>query len=183
MALREFKDRNGVEWRVWDITPETSHPATRIEDYLQGFLDGWLVFERVDGGEKRRLYPLPTQWDSASDEDLERLCSTADPVRTTERINTPERLVEPKMRTFSYPGGQQWTVVETPVLYRDAQGDVGESTTVLRFTSGSRTLDLLAWPRDWITRSESELAELLWRAFPRAAEGTMEEMDRRRRGE
>ena len=182
MALREFTDRDGATWRVWDITPEHTHPATRTEDYLQGFLDGWLVFERVDSGEKRRLYPLPARWESASDADLERICHSADPVRSAERSATVERQVEPRMRTFTYPGGQQWTVMETPVQYRDAQGNPIDTTMALRFSSGSRTLDLLAWPRDWATRSEQELCELLWRAFPRAAEGAAE-MERRRQGE
>lgn len=183
MALREFTDRDGATWRVWDITPETTHPATRIEDYLQGFLDGWLVFECVESGEKRRLYPLPARWDSASDGDLERICRSADPVRASaERSASPERLAEPRARTFSYPGGHQWTVTETPVQYRDSQGNPVDTLTVLRFSSGSRTLDLMAWPRDWTTRSEQELCELLWRAFPRAAEGTAE-AERRRRGE
>ena len=61
MPLREFTDRSGEEWKVWDITPERLHPSTRVGDYLQGFVDGWLVFETADGGDKRRLYPLPVE--------------------------------------------------------------------------------------------------------------------------
>ena len=180
MALREFTDRNGATWRVWDITPEHTHPATRIEDYLQGFLDGWLVFECVVSGEKRRLYPLPARWESASDEDLERICHSADPVKASAERTVPTmRATEPRVRTFSYPGGSEWTVSEIPVQYRDSQGSPVDTMTVLRFTSGSRTLDLLAWPRDWATRSEQDLCELLWRAFPRAAEGAAEAERRR----
>ncbi|HUF26497.1 MAG TPA: hypothetical protein VMM18_05885 [Gemmatimonadaceae bacterium] len=185
MALREFNDREGAAWRVWDITPETTHPATRIEDYLQGFIDGWLVFEKVDGGEKRRLYPLPARWYDASDEQLERMCMGADPVRPppggTRRDAPPARDVG--VRTFTYPGGRVWTVTETPVQYRDQQGAPLDSGTVLRFASGSRALDLLAWPRDWMQRSEEDLAELLWQAFPRAAVAEGQVPERRRRGE
>lgn len=185
MALREFNDRDRVAWRVWDITPETAHPATRIEDYLQGFIDGWLVFEQIDGGEKRRLYPLPARWYDASDEELERMCIGADPVRPppggTRSEATPAR--DAGVRTFTYPGGRVWTVTEMLVQYRDRQGAPLVSSTVLRFTSGARTLDLLAWPRDWMQRSEEDLAELLWQAFPRTTAGEAQVPERRRRGE
>lgn len=184
MSLREFTDQAGAVWRVWDITPETAHPATRIEDYLQGFIDGWLVFERVNGDEKRRLYPLPAFWDTASDEDLERLCRNADPVRpAVEREKALERPPERTSRTFSYPGGREWTASEVPVQYRDVGGNPLDTLTVLRFTCGSRKLDLLAYPRDWCLRSDEELAELLWRAFPRAEAGMAMMEQRRRRGE
>ena len=187
MALREFTDRDGVAWRVWDITPETTHPATRIEDYLQGFLDGWLVFESLEGREKRRLYPLPARWEEASDEDLESLLRGAAPVAAVEsQGGDGARSSEQARRTFSYPGGGEWTVAETPVLFRDPEGRPTESLTVLRFTCEKRHLDLLAWPRDWARRDDEQLAELLWRAFPRERPmpgSEREHVPARRRGE
>lgn len=191
MALREFTDRNGVAWRVWDITPESSHPATRIEDYLQGFLDGWLVFESIEGMEKRRLYPLPARWEEAPDDELESLLRGAAPVSAMEsQGGDGGRSGEQPRRTFSYPGGGVWTAAETPVLFRDPEGRPTESLTVLRFSCGKRNLDLLAWPRDWWRRNDEALAELLWRAFPRerplpGAEGPRgeEAAPARRRGE
>lgn len=168
MALRELTDREGVSWRVWDITPETTHPATRIEDYLQGFIDGWLVFETADGMKKRRLYPLPARWEEASEQELVRLLGGATPVAAPGASERSEsRVGEHPRRTFTYPGGGEWTVAETPVIYRDRDGQTVDMCTVLRFSSGTRNLDLLAWPRDWPRRSDDELAELLWRAFPR----------------
>ena len=53
MAVREFTDSRGVEWRVWDVTPAHMHPVTRGEDYMADLQDGWLAFE--SGREKRRL--------------------------------------------------------------------------------------------------------------------------------
>lgn len=168
MALREFTDKNGVAWRVWDITPDTAHPATRLEDYLQGFLDGWLVFEAVQGKEKRRLYPLPARWHDAEEHELESLLHGASPVSAGEgRNDGDDGADDAPHRTFTYPGGGVWTVAETPALFRDERGRPMEALTVLRFRSGQRQLDLFAWPRDWSRRSDEELAELLWRAFPR----------------
>jgi hypothetical protein len=68
MALRELTDRFGTVWKVWDITPDQLHPSSRSGDYLQGFLDGWLVFETIDGAEKRRLYPVPADWQELGDD-------------------------------------------------------------------------------------------------------------------
>ena len=56
MALREFRDESGREWRAWDITAEKLHPSTRAENHLQGVLEGWLVFEAVDGSEIGRAH-------------------------------------------------------------------------------------------------------------------------------
>ena len=79
MALREFNDTDGRSWRVWDIRPEELPNATRIEDYLRPMVEGWLVFESLDGGEKRRVYPVPARWTEMNDGALERLRDAAVP--------------------------------------------------------------------------------------------------------
>ena len=38
---------------------------------------------------------------------------------------------------------------------------------VLRFTSGARWLETADWPPDWARMSEDDLADLLYRSFPR----------------
>ena len=183
MALREFTDPNGESWKAWDITPDQLHPSTRTEDYLQGFLDGWLVFETLDGREKRRLYPVPVDWQEMGDAQLAALCERADSVRGTGRAaraaggEAPPPLPgrraaearggRPPTRTFLYPGGRVWTVGEQYVQLRDGAGQLADTRMVLRFTSGVRSLDLLAWPDDWAQYTDEELAELLTRAFPR----------------
>ena len=62
------------------------------------------------------------------------------------------------MRTIRYPGGRYWSIYEQPLAER----------VVLRFSSGARSLDLVAWPARWFERSDDELVELLRRAFPRS---------------
>ena len=80
MALREFTDEKGSRWRVWDIRPERMHSATRAEDHLQSVINGWLAFEPVGGGEKRRLAPIPARWESATETELGRLLEQAHPL-------------------------------------------------------------------------------------------------------
>jgi hypothetical protein len=44
------------------------------------FRSGWLVFEREDGQERRRLSGLPDDWTTMSPERLAELCAAAMPV-------------------------------------------------------------------------------------------------------
>jgi hypothetical protein len=101
MALREFRDSNGTEWTAWDVPPRRVYsparsgterrrtvtpgyaPERRVardrrrlvtHPELQG---GWVCF--TCGSEKRRLYPPPPGWESASDPELEALCGQAQP--------------------------------------------------------------------------------------------------------
>lgn len=78
MALINFADSSGREWRVWSIVPsyESARDDERMTPGLQG---GWLCFEGDD--EKRRLSPIPSEWESADAADLERYCAEAKPVR------------------------------------------------------------------------------------------------------
>ena len=76
MAVREFTDSRGVEWRAWDVTPTHMHPVTRGEDYMADLQDGWLAFE--SGREKRRLEaPYPANWTTIPLPELEELCRRA----------------------------------------------------------------------------------------------------------
>ena len=87
MALREFDGPDGHRWKAWDVTAAQIHPKTRAEDYMRDFADGWIVFERVDGEEKRRLSHYPTDWQSGSDEEVAALCERAELV--TRRLTPP----------------------------------------------------------------------------------------------
>lgn len=186
MALREFTDSTGNHWKAWDVVPETLHPVTRAEDYLQGFLDGWLVFESPDASGKRRLYPCPAGWEAADDAVLERLCLSAEPVKAAAHPSSgaSQSTESQIVRSFVYPSGRIWKVAEVPVQYRDADGKaLSDTQIVLRFSSGRRNLDLLAWPPQWRSYSDEELADLLYRAFPRAAREEELTTARRRRGD
>jgi hypothetical protein len=78
MAYREFLDSNGVSWRVWSTVPSA---GTRLRG---GFDQGWLTFERTTHAERmsnlRRLVPIPADWETAPDAQLELLCRSADAV-------------------------------------------------------------------------------------------------------
>ena len=81
MALREFNDEQGVRWKAWDVTSDQIHPKTRAEDYMKDLAEGWLVFERGDGEEKRRLYPCPDGWERLAEPELCTLCDQAEKVK------------------------------------------------------------------------------------------------------
>ena len=181
MALREFSASDGRQWRVWDVTPESMHPATRTEDYLAPYMEGWLVFEAVDETAKCRLHPIPTGWTDADDSTLEEMLHRAEPIRG-ERTSGPQRRIEANAaataasqsrsadppapgRSFRFPNGRFWNVAEWSTI---ASGPTGGTRTVLRFSAGARSLDLTDWPREWRTMSDTQLAALLVEGFPRA---------------
>ena len=72
--MREFSDAAGVAWKVFRATPHSS-PAGREKVLPEAFRDGWLVFEC--DAERRRLAPIPGDWEELADEELERLCGVA----------------------------------------------------------------------------------------------------------
>jgi hypothetical protein len=226
MGLREFVDEDGRRWRAWDIVPDQMHPATRHEDYMQGFLDGWLAFETLDGADRARLTPVPIRWEQGSEEELRALLARAEragprPRRSSsaarergEEKEGPAKTEAPgapagapaggewsgswpalpaergpsapvgTIRTFRYPGGRFWTAYEH-ITELPSPGSPGllRPRVVLRFTSGTRALDLLAWPADWFRHADDELAELLWRAFPRDPKSKPAGPHRRRRAD
>ena len=179
MALREFTDPAGRQWRVWDVTADAIHPATRSEDYMRDYLDGWLAFESIDGQVKCRLTPIPAGWSSASIDRLVYWLHNAATVRG-DRTSGPHGSASAdagsrprvaadtlqSVRTFRFPGGRFWTVSECAASATTG-ADESSPHRVLRFVSGSRALDVRAWPSDWASRSDAELAELLTSSFPR----------------
>lgn len=102
MGLRNFKDLDGAEWRVWDVLPySTRQDERRVADRRRGGVQaysgperrkgdrrvrtatlltpgleaGWLCFENhVD---KRRLTPIPAGWTTAPDDQLRELLGRA----------------------------------------------------------------------------------------------------------
>ena len=174
MAVREFTDRRGVDWRVWDVTPSHMHPITRGEDYMANLQDGWLVFE--SGNEKRRLEaPYPAEWTTFTIPQLEELCRRASLViRRKARTPSGERraisaaeiereaIKESGSRvTFLSPQGREWTVRIHECLDKDDQPSM-----VLRFTADDIVVELAKWPEDWRTATVKEFALMLLDANP-----------------
>lgn len=76
--LRDFTDKDGNRWRVWDVTPLL--PAQRSQLRTPGVFanvpEGWLCFE--SGTERRRLSPIPAEWPDCDDATLEGFRSAAE---------------------------------------------------------------------------------------------------------
>ena len=75
MPMREFRDAAGTLWRVWSTVPARGMLLSPELEH------GWLTFESSE--ERRRLAPVPADWDRASPKELERLCRRAHQVKRT----------------------------------------------------------------------------------------------------
>jgi hypothetical protein len=198
MAVREFHDDRGKSWRVWCILPEAIHPVTRAEDYLADcFQLGWLVFETTSGEEKRRLCPIPRDWEDVDENALRSFLAQSEPVRSrrssgettsdraASRTKAPDIQVDDHtdekadltdltvVRTFRYPGGRVWSAAIAP------HSDVAVGP-VLRFTAGARNIDLPQFPREWPDLPDEQLIDLLRHAAPRGIGKYTSDTPRRR---
>lgn len=71
---RSFTDRRGIWWDVFAVYPEVRlSPHSQLKGPFQ---QGWLCFD--SGTEKRRLSPIPDDWRTISDADLEQLAQRAE---------------------------------------------------------------------------------------------------------
>jgi hypothetical protein len=78
MAQREFTDSKGTRWMVWSTPPSQG-------SVLGGDMQkGWLTFE--SDGERRRLVPVPRDWEQAAPDRMELYCRAAQPVTRTTPI-------------------------------------------------------------------------------------------------
>ena len=75
-AIREFTDSDGREWRVWAVTPSQSRTSKR-EANLGEFEDGWLAFETLDEGLRKRLPHYPQEWRTMPEAKLQELLGLA----------------------------------------------------------------------------------------------------------
>jgi len=106
MALIEFVDGGGVEWRAWNITPEDMHPVTAREMFVgeaAEFQEGWLVFESMSG-ERRRLAPYPNDWSGLSPAGLETLLARATRVTARPALRIGARTPSGELRRFEDAG-------------------------------------------------------------------------------
>lgn len=76
MPIRNFADSAGVHWQVWSTIPAMGGVAG-------AFLQGWLTFD--SGPQRRRLAPIPVDWERATDAQLRGYCERATIVGTTPR--------------------------------------------------------------------------------------------------
>jgi len=76
VPIRDFEDVKGIHWKVWSTVPAMGGVAG-------AFLQGWLTFD--SGRERRRLAPIPTDWEDAAPTQLRAYCERAVSVRITPR--------------------------------------------------------------------------------------------------
>lgn len=80
-GMREFRDHDGREWRLWAVKPlRRETPPGSLERLRPEYQKGWLTFERLDGEERRRLPAIPEDWAARSVIELEKLLLAATPV-------------------------------------------------------------------------------------------------------
>jgi hypothetical protein len=84
MGLVSFLDSNGQRWRVWKVDT----PSSRAHLMDVRYRDGWLVFEREDQSERRRLQQVPEDWATLPSQRLELLCEVAVPVAGARSLDT-----------------------------------------------------------------------------------------------
>lgn len=211
MAVREFTDSSGRQWRAWDVAPDELNPRTKDEDYLaQLYYTGWIVFEAVNGQDKRRLYPIPKGWEELPAAELEVLLQKAEivPKRKLrmEKEARGEAAAEEIQRAAEFSDRAIEQPEEAKRLAREETPDVTDLSVlrtfrypggriwvagviqhpedggapVLRFAAGSRNIDLHDWPKDWVDYPDEELVQLLRKAAPRAPGTSAPEGPRRR---
>ena len=92
VMVREFSDQQGVDWRVWEVTPHHDSEQRRTDVYMSGYQNGWLAFESIDGRVRKRLPQFPGTWCELPPAGLESLLAQATiaPMRRGERKSEPE---------------------------------------------------------------------------------------------
>jgi len=73
MPIRQFTDANGIIWRVFDIHPDPA--SDEVAAMSPELVNGWLLFQCA--AQRRRLAPIPTDWELATNEELEALSNAA----------------------------------------------------------------------------------------------------------
>jgi hypothetical protein len=182
VAVREFSDERGVEWRVWDVVPGRLTPGMLSQEISSRYGQGWLAFESGKDEKRRLPAPYPRDWHRLPLRELLTLAKKASAVpnlakRAQEQKKTPsgeyrkfaadadERALREALRdgqrSFTSPRGKTWTV-----RLHERLGVDGDPEAVLRFTCGDTVLDLRPWPTDWGDCPPAELAKLVLDAEP-----------------
>ena len=84
--VREFRDRKGQAWRVWEVRPGVGRPLRDLHRHLGNYLNGWLAFGCLDNEMRKRLPKFPPDWLEMSDSELEALLHRAVDVPVRKRV-------------------------------------------------------------------------------------------------
>jgi hypothetical protein len=72
VGYREFVDDGGTFWQAWDTHPLA---ASTLRSVSPEYAGGWLTFE--SSAERRRLAPIPPDWERATREQMSEWCARA----------------------------------------------------------------------------------------------------------
>jgi hypothetical protein len=92
VGYREFVDDAGTYWRVWDTHPVAANTLRSVSPTYAG---GWLTFESA--AERRRLAPIPTEWEFASRDLLGHWCARASQVHAAPDGEQSSRATRPDL--------------------------------------------------------------------------------------
>lgn len=81
MSLREIIDEHGTLWQVFEVHPVHESEAAVLKE---SFIGGWLCFLSERG--RRRVAPIPGEWEAMNDHALRRLLSIAPPTGESPRL-------------------------------------------------------------------------------------------------
>ena len=89
MALRDFVGDDGKAWQVWDTHPSIPTPNAKpspdaiaeIARISKKRERGWLTF--TADADRRRLSPIPKNWETADEADLRAMLAAADDIAET----------------------------------------------------------------------------------------------------
>jgi hypothetical protein len=89
-SVRDFVDAQRVEWRVWEVIPSQPHDTAHGSAHgttnpLGDYQSGWLAFEAIASGQRRRLRDYPRDWNKLSNDELESLLARAEAARPPRR--------------------------------------------------------------------------------------------------
>lgn len=121
--MREFRDAEGVDWFVFF----TARSVARDQHLPQEYRGGWLAFESATG-EKRRLAPVPNNWEALSGDKLTVLCASATPQSPRKRL---DREPAPEQ-----PESLQPQLVELETKLSSALGEVCELPSPQKLDTG-----------------------------------------------
>lgn len=106
MSLRDFTDSSGRSWRVWETFPSTlpsqgagssafsrfmgaqpDQEGNTSRTVRKSYKDGWLTF--TSGSERRRLAPIPSNWEQDSEARLREYLERSDQIPERRRTDRP----------------------------------------------------------------------------------------------
>ena len=80
MHTRTFLDSEGRCWQAWDVLPgeHLDWPEKARRHLPASMTEGWLCFE--SDTLKRRMHPIPPEWEGWTDDEIRLRCAAAEPV-------------------------------------------------------------------------------------------------------